>query len=173
MQHTQTHRNNGNSIVTKDQQGRDTRSNTRAQAKCGGKSKIRKAACEAQELPRTPIINNVLYVQTQPSINTQSGLVSPISLSSPQKHYTYTSSSSEEEDDEDLLIDSPPNKKSRRLSVADLCNPINGHPTCSDTSFVHNLTKDEFEALEGFGRFRHAPSVFSDSSKDLAFQAQQ
>jgi hypothetical protein len=142
MQHTQTHRNSP--YIVKDQHGRDTRSSTRAQTKRGGKAK---AACEP---------SNQLHIQTahQPS----SGLISPISLCSPQKHYAYSSSSSEEEEEDEEYI---PNKKSKRLSVADLCNP-----PINDTSFIYNLTKDEFEALEGFGRFRHTPCVFSDSLKD-------
>jgi hypothetical protein len=167
MQHTQTHRNSRYSIVAKHQQGRDTRSSTRAQTK-GGKST--KSACEE------PVINNQLFIQTSHH-SSSGGLVSPISLSSPKKHYAYSSSSSEEEEDDDdddnELILISPNKKSRRLSVADLCNPTNAPPICNDASFIYNLTKDEFEALEGFGRFRHTPSVFSDSLKDLASHAQR
>lgn len=94
-------------------------------------------------------------------IQTSHGLVSPISLSPTNKNHSLSmcsSSSSSEEDDDDFHY-----VPKRRLSIADLCNPLETEETHSK---LHQLTKDEFEALEGFGRFRHTPpSVFF---KDLA-----
>ncbi|KAI8150183.1 hypothetical protein BJV82DRAFT_586178 [Fennellomyces sp. T-0311] len=80
--------------------------------------------------------------QQQDQQTYQGGLMSPVSLGSPeQPHWE------DDESDEDV-------PKQRRLSVADLCNPI-------------HLTLDEFEALEGFARFRETP-LFYESLRDLA-----
>ncbi|KAI9474326.1 hypothetical protein BDB00DRAFT_860632 [Zychaea mexicana] len=102
----------------------------------------------------------------------QGGLMSPVSLGSPEQASWSSSdedafeeineqqeqeerpqqdneynSDHQEEDEEEV-------QKQRRLSVADLCNPI-------------HLTLDEFEALEGFARFRETP-LFYESLRDLA-----
>ncbi|CAO0799277.1 unnamed protein product [Mucor circinelloides] len=192
MQHTQTHRNNNHySIVNshpkdghhKDGPGDNTRSYTRAQTRQSPHRKSTSttaAACEQQQQQQTDTkkksycaannsyMNNELCIQThgqQPS----SGLISPVSLSSSSPKRQVFSSSSEAEDEEDVVIHTPPLKRTRRLSVADLCNPLNDVvPSTPTTTSIHNLTKDEFEALEGFGRFRHSPTVFFDSLKDLA-----
>ncbi|KAL0077948.1 hypothetical protein J3Q64DRAFT_1665205 [Phycomyces blakesleeanus] len=59
------------------------------------------------------------------------------------------------------------NNIQRRMSVADLCNP--GATPVSEFKTIH-LTMDEFEALQGFGRFRYTP-VYYDSLRDLASMA--
>ncbi|KAF1806847.1 C2H2-type zinc finger transcription factor [Mucor lusitanicus] len=177
----------------KDGPGDNTRSNTKAQTRQPSHKKSTSttatAACEQQQQQQTDTkkksccaannsyMNNELYIQThgqqQPS---PSGLFSPVSLSSssPKRQiFSCTSSSTsseeeEEEDEEDAVIRTPPLKRTRRLSVADLCNPTNDAVPSAPTTSIHNLTKDEFEALEGFGRFRHSPTVFFDPLKDLA-----
>ena len=194
MQHTQTHRNNNHySIVNshpkdrhhKDGPGDNNRANTRAQTKQSplGKStdastassSSTTAACEQQQQQQQQqqtsnltknYYKNELYIQTHQHQSHSSGLISPISLSSSSPKRQISSSSSDEED-EDIVIRTPPLKRTRRLSVADLCNPTNAPLNTPNTS-IHNLTKDEFEALEGFGRFRHSPTVFFESLKDLA-----
>lgn len=50
----------------------------------------------------------------------------------------------------------------QRISVNQLCNNSNPEPLKE----LH-LTQDEFEALQGFGRFRETP-IFMDSFRDLA-----
>lgn len=69
--------------------------------------------------------------------------MSPVSLGSPEQTHW---------EDESAMQDS------RRLSVTDLCNPAKER--------IH-LTQDEFEALEGFARFRGTP-CFYESLRDLA-----
>ncbi|KAI8140580.1 hypothetical protein BJV82DRAFT_222570 [Fennellomyces sp. T-0311] len=67
-----------------------------------------------------------------------------------------------------LLHHSPPSSpKTRRLSVQDLCNPIESlEPTATpDQENGVDLTEDEFQALQGFGRFRLVAIASSDSSK--------
>ncbi|OAD75109.1 C2H2-type zinc finger transcription factor [Phycomyces blakesleeanus NRRL 1555(-)] len=86
-----------------------------------------------------------------------------------------STSSSSDEDDETTSpqTNNNNNKKDnnnniqRRMSVADLCNP--GATPVSEFKTIH-LTMDEFEALQGFGRFRYTP-VYYDSLRDLASMA--
>lgn len=145
MQHTQTHRTNNYPSGSKERQ--HTRS-TRAQVKKG-------ESCEE-------LVTKTLHMQTHHSLS--SGLFSPVSpqsssspspTSTKKREYSYSTCSSSDEEE-------APSTSRRRLSIADLCNPTSIGPIC--------LTKDEFEALEGFGRFRHSPTVFFDSLKDLASQ---
>ncbi|GAN00910.1 hypothetical protein MAM1_0003d00336 [Mucor ambiguus] len=197
MQHTQTHRNNNHySIINshpkdrhhKDGPGDNTRSNTRAQTRQTPHKKSTStaaAACEQQQQQQTDTkkksccaannsyMKNELYIRTNGQQPSPSGLISPVSLSSssPKKQIfssTSSTSSEEEDEEEDAVIHTPPLKRTRRLSVADLCNPTNDAVPLTPTTSIHNLTKDEFEALEGFGRFRHSPTVFFDPLKDLA-----
>jgi hypothetical protein len=164
MQHTQTHRshyggNKKNMIQTK---ANSTRSSTRAQTRKELQvppTENRGSTCRYDE-SRSPLPS----IKTQPS-PTFPGLASPpASLPSPisMKYESYSSSSSDEE--EEMI---PPLHRPRRLSVADLCNP----PQVSSSHDVH-LTRDEFEALEAFGRFRHTPSVFVTSSRNLTSNIQ-
>lgn len=162
MQHTQTHRNNSYNIISP--KGQHHTRSTRAQVKKG-------ESCEQKQ--QSFVSRKPLHIQTNHSLS--SGLISPVSpqsrsssvSSSPQqisprespktkkREYSYSSCSSSDEEE------AQPSSR-RRLSIADLCNPIS-------TSSIY-LTKDEFEALEGFDKFRHSPTVFFDSLKDLASQ---
>lgn len=174
----------------KDGPGDNNRANTRAQTKqsplgkstntstaSSSSSSSSTATCEQhqqQQQQKTSNLaknycDNELYIQTHQRQSHSSGLISPISLSSssPKRQIFSSSSSSSDEEDEDVVIHTPPLKRTRRLSVADLCNPTN-EPLNTPNTSIHNITKDEFEALEGFGRFRHSPTVFFDSLKDLA-----
>ncbi|CAO3610402.1 unnamed protein product [Mucor fragilis] len=189
MQHTQTHRNNNHYNIVdshpkdrhhKDGPGENTRSNTRAQTRQYPYKKSTStatAACEQQQQQQTDTkkksccaannsyMSNELYIQTHGQRPSASGLISPVSLSSssPKRQIfssTSSTSSEEEDEEEDAVIHTPPLKRTRRLSVADLCNPTNDAVPSTPTTSIHNLTKDEFEALEGFGRFRHSPTVF-------------
>ncbi|KAG2195278.1 hypothetical protein INT47_005053 [Mucor saturninus] len=150
MQHTQTHRSNSYNIITAKE-----RHHTRAT-----RAQVKKE--ETNEEIKKP-----LQIQTTHSVS--SGLFSPVSPQSntpspnPKKRaYSYSSCySSDEEGSTSSTHTNTPTSR-RRLSIADLCNPISTGPVC--------LTKDEYEALEGIGRFRHSPPVFFDSLKDLASQ---
>lgn len=174
--------------------GRDTRSSTRQRQQLKDSiNSIKKGeeittaaaethSCEQQDviprkLPTTSsIMNSNLYIQTHSYNNSNNtGLISPVSLSSlsPKRNHSrqHYSSSEEDDDDEDDEYQShqpiTPTVTRRRLSVADLCNPST---STTNYSSIH-LTKDEYEALEGFGRFRYPSSpssVFFDSLKDLA-----
>jgi hypothetical protein len=53
---------------------------------------------------------------------------------------------------------SPLQQADRRLSVAELCNPVEEHPVSTGSMFLPldervSLTKDEYEALEGLTQF--------------------
>jgi hypothetical protein len=98
-----------------------------------------------------------LTIKTSPHSPVYPGLVSPVSLASSNEDSDY---------DDDIIISSPPQQQRRRLSIAELCN----HPKNEGMPDVQ-LTKDEFEALEGFGRFGRTPSVYLDSLRDLALIA--
>ncbi|KAI7848146.1 hypothetical protein BDC45DRAFT_524139 [Circinella umbellata] len=143
MQHTQTHRTNqhpNNSHQRKQQQHQE---------------KIQQQNQEQHERQRH-----------QAEQACQGGLMSPISLGSPEQPQWDDVA----DDDHDQVVqeiqqhnyqqEQPKIEKmdvvpkQRRLSVADLCNPI-------------HLTLDEFEALEGFARFRETP-LFYESLRDLA-----
>ncbi|CEP14377.1 hypothetical protein [Parasitella parasitica] len=191
MQHTQTHRN-GHHYNTanahskddhrKDGPGDNTRSNTRAQTRQARQGKrtnnTATAACEEQQHQQTSVHENKstftangesLFIQTQQHPINPCGLFSPVSLSSssPKRQLCSSSSSSDNEDEDVVIFQSSPLKRTRRLSVADLCHPTN-LPLHTPPTTIHNLTKDEFEALEGFGRFRHSPKAFFDPLKDVA-----
>ncbi|KAI9022725.1 hypothetical protein CLU79DRAFT_750409 [Phycomyces nitens] len=104
-------------------------------------------------------------ISYDPSPGGNNGLVSPVSLGSPYCERPCSTDSSSDEDD-----DSNPQTTTnvqRRMSVADLCNP--GATPVSEFKAIH-LTMDEFEALQGFGRFRYTP-VYYDSLRDLASRA--
>ncbi|GAA5813256.1 hypothetical protein MFLAVUS_006731 [Mucor flavus] len=141
MQHTQTHRNNSYNIISP-----NTRS-TRA-------SLQRHHHKEEESCQKNLRIDTATAAAATTSC---SGLISPVSLSSP-KHIIQESigstgsySSSDEEDDDESTHMMSPLPSRRRLSIAELCNP---------TTTCVFLTKDEFEALEGFDQFRHSPTVF-------------
>lgn len=132
MQHTQTHRNNSYNIISP-----NTRSTRASSQRHHHKEE------------------NNLHIDTAATTTTScSGLISPVSLSSPKhiiQESTGSYSSSDEEDDDESTHMMSPLPSRRRLSIAELCNP---------TTTCVFLTKDEFEALEGFDRFRHSPTVF-------------
>ncbi|KAI9271015.1 hypothetical protein EDC94DRAFT_596849 [Helicostylum pulchrum] len=142
MQHTQTHRNNSYNIISP-----NTRS-TRASSQRNHHHHKEEKPCQKN-----------LHIDTKSTTTAAtscSGLISPISLSSP-KHTlqestgSYSSSDDEEEDEDESTHMMSPLPSRRRLSIAEICNP---------TTTCIFLTKDEFEALEGFDRFRHSPTVF-------------
>ncbi|KAI9497899.1 hypothetical protein BDB00DRAFT_802413 [Zychaea mexicana] len=60
--------------------------------------------------------------------------------------------------------------KTRRLSVQDLCNPIESlEPTATpDQENGVDLTEDEFQALQGFGRFRLVAIASADGPTSKA-----
>lgn len=77
---------------------------------------------------------------------------SPHTTSSPVSLLTSPTSSAA--DDEPLS----PSTADRRLSVAELCNPVDEQPTAHSLFLPLeeriSLTKDEYEALQGFTRFQ-------------------
>ncbi|KAI8643125.1 hypothetical protein BD408DRAFT_415304 [Parasitella parasitica] len=193
MQHTQTHKNSHhyNTADThskddhhKDGAGDNARSSTRAQTRQARHGKRTNntptAACEQQQDQQQQTSANEnrssltvngesLFMQTQHHSANPCGLVSPVSLSSssPKRQlFSSSSSSSDNEDDDGIIFQTPPLKRTRRLSVADLCHPTN-LPLHTPPTSIYNLTKDEFEALEGFGRFRHSPTAFFDPLKGV------
>lgn len=147
MQHTQTHRNNNYNIIT-------------------GGSNQSKSSCNHKE-NTTRSSTRVAQRQQQHQQQQQS---SPSPLFSPKRNHSrqHSSTSSSEEEDEEEEMEHPITPTRRRLSVADLCNPSDTITNATTNMNNIHLTKDEYEALEGFGRFRHSPSVFFDSLKDLA-----
>ncbi|KAI8076199.1 hypothetical protein BDF21DRAFT_422789 [Thamnidium elegans] len=138
MQHTQTHRNNSYNIISP---------NTRS-TRASSQMKMNQESCQDKRN---------LHIDTESTTSpptSSSGLISPISLSSPKhtrQESTCSYSSSDDDDEEESTHMMSPLPSRRRLSIAELCNPT--------TTSVF-LTKDEFEALEGFDRFRHSPTVF-------------
>ncbi|KAI8997192.1 hypothetical protein BDB01DRAFT_770190 [Pilobolus umbonatus] len=168
MQHTQTHRNSSNKgnmnylpegkgQIHIDKFGQGTRTlSTRAQTKRGSITKVQ-TACEfnMKNQTRYPLQNNHSHV----NISHPSHLPSPSSpsLSSPVSS-SYSSSSDED--------DNHPAMYRRRLSVADLCNPISTS-TYNTPPPIH-LTKDELEALEGISRFRH-PHIEFFNPKNITY----
>ncbi|KAI9475677.1 MAG: hypothetical protein EXX96DRAFT_540261 [Benjaminiella poitrasii] len=166
MQHTQTHRNHNYAVISnaakkyyRKERGYNNRS--RAQTKEVNTKNLLSvsSSCEVKEsVPKEPISRLDLSNMTTSS----SSFYSPSTCSS-------SFSDEEEEEEEDLPSLKQKNKmKKKRLSIADLCNPPT---TASSTTNMLNLTKDEFEALEGFGRFRNlSSSVFFDSLRCLTSQ---
>lgn len=80
----------------------------------------------------------------------------PTSQHSPVSLVHSASPSSVQSPDEPL---SPFQQSDRRLSVAELCNPVEENPIHSDAMFLPlderiSLTKDEYEALEGLTQFQ-------------------
>ncbi|KAG2178402.1 hypothetical protein INT44_001554 [Umbelopsis vinacea] len=102
------------------------------------------------ELPISPV--SPTYNQWAHSMNSP-----PTSQHSPVSLVHSASPSSVQSPDEPL---SPFQQGGdRRLSVAELCNPIEEHPIHSDSMFLPlderiSLTKDEYEALEGLTQFQ-------------------
>jgi (p)ppGpp synthase/HD superfamily hydrolase len=166
MQHTQTHRN-GYSIVTASQSKEQAGQRSTRQA---SQQPIKKAA----EQPTKKNSSN-LYIQTglsSPTTTTTLASLSPTTTKRQHKRQYSSSSSSEEEEEEEeedhdpITPTSSFSRTKRRLSVADLCNPVN------EKQPQIYLTKDEFEALEGFGRLNYSTEdLFNYSLRDLASNA--
>ncbi|KAI8342897.1 hypothetical protein BC941DRAFT_409856 [Chlamydoabsidia padenii] len=89
-----------------------------------------------------PMSSRVLLRQPQAPSTPPTGSESPDSLSS------VSSYSSDEDDEEDHYYHPPPY---RRLSVADMCNPMDQHPLK-----IGQLTNDEVEVIQAFDQLRHA-----------------
>ncbi|KAI8886766.1 hypothetical protein K501DRAFT_331055 [Backusella circina FSU 941] len=163
MQHTQTHRTHHGGGGKKDMihtKVNSTRSSTRAQTRKELQVPLtgnQRSECQYDESRSLLPSIKTERLSTFPSLSSPpTSLPSPVSI----KYESSCSSSSDEEEEMVLPLHRP-----RRLSVADLCNPPEG--STSSSHDVH-LTKDEFEALEGFGRFRHTPSVFYTGLRNLA-----
>ncbi|KAI8880509.1 hypothetical protein K501DRAFT_335326 [Backusella circina FSU 941] len=143
MQHTQTHR----AAPPSSSSPKNSNKKSTAVTQTRSSARVQKPLKKESRLTIKTTSHSPVYP----------GLVSPVSLSSCNDESDY---------DDDIIISPPPpppQQQRRRLSIAELCNP----PKNEGMPDVQ-LTKDEFEALEGFGRFRHTPSVFLDSLRDLA-----
>ncbi|KAI9270474.1 hypothetical protein BDA99DRAFT_321385 [Phascolomyces articulosus] len=164
MQHTQTHRTNQPLPTTTPSQQQSQSSQPQRKQKI--QQQQQQQQIHPQEQGGLRQRQQQEQQQQQQQQVYQGGLMSPISLGSPeQPHWDdivedqvvqeipsclrHDHDQQEQEKKEKEIV-----PKQRRLSVADLCNPI-------------HLTLDEFEALEGFARFRETP-LFYESLRDLA-----
>ncbi|KAI8388208.1 uncharacterized protein BYT42DRAFT_611277 [Radiomyces spectabilis] len=158
MQHTQTHRSHrpSHSSLGTDHAGPGTRSSTRMRQQHREAEQQRRRSTDLH----VDTVNDKHDLQSRrSSVHNDMDLISPVSLASPESF-----SSVDSEPEEDLHphpSTTTTEPKSRRLSVADLCNPVD-----EKERLIH-LTKDEFEALQGFSRFGQPSTFYLDSLQSL------
>ncbi|KAI8089611.1 uncharacterized protein BX664DRAFT_333458 [Halteromyces radiatus] len=148
MQHTQTHLRNP--IDNQQRQQRQQK-----QSSCPSLPTVDKDDRVILQRPSS-IVTSDNHQQYQHHL----GPASPSSLCSTSLlDSSSTASSSDDEDDDDDVDDHffDNNKHHwityRRLSIADMCNPMDESPT---TSSIDQLSRDEVEVIQAFGKLRQA-----------------